>query len=88
MCVCDRYIEASPDWAKQLEADLPAGKTTVTFMAHSPLSHETATCSFNVEVIGESPALSSIFLLLLRLLLSLAVLPFLFFLHLNPVIFM
>ncbi|KAK4321167.1 hypothetical protein Pmani_008010 [Petrolisthes manimaculis] len=48
-----RYVEASPDWAKQLEADLPAGKTTVTFMAHSPLSHETASCSFTVEVIDE-----------------------------------
>lgn len=51
--VCSaRYVDASPDWAKQLEADLPAGKTTVTFVARSPVSDESATCSFTVEVRG------------------------------------
>ena len=47
-----RYVDASPEWAKQLEADLPAGKTTVTFVARSPVSEESAMCSFTVEVLG------------------------------------
>ncbi|KAG0710000.1 Sushi, von Willebrand factor type A, EGF and pentraxin domain-containing protein 1 [Chionoecetes opilio] len=45
-----RYVDAAPEWAKQLEADLPAGKTSVSFVARSPVSEETATCSFTVEV--------------------------------------
>lgn len=53
-----RYVDASPDWAKQLEADLPAGKTTVTFVARSPVSDESATCSFIVEVRGGWPGLA------------------------------
>lgn len=52
-----RYVDASPEWAKQLEADLPSGKTTVTFMARSPLTDDSATCSFTVEVVGKSPLL-------------------------------
>lgn len=47
-----RYVDATPEWAKQLEADLPSGKTTVTFVARSPVSDESATCSFTVEVVG------------------------------------
>lgn len=47
-----RYVDASPEWAKELEADLPSGKTTVTFVARSPLSDESASCSFTVEVVG------------------------------------
>ncbi|KAK8739357.1 hypothetical protein OTU49_003594 [Cherax quadricarinatus] len=48
-----RYVDATPDWAKQLEADLPSGKTTVTFVARSPVSEESAACSFTVEVVDK-----------------------------------
>ncbi|XP_068220454.1 LOW QUALITY PROTEIN: uncharacterized protein [Palaemon carinicauda] len=48
-----RYVEANPGWAKQLEADLPSGKTTVTFVARSPVSDESASCTFIVEVVDK-----------------------------------
>lgn len=68
-CVTDesvsgRYVDAAPDWAKQLEADLPAGKTTVTFVARSPLSDDSAACSFTVEVRGGCLLVLSLFICL------------------------
>ncbi|CAL4097960.1 unnamed protein product, partial [Meganyctiphanes norvegica] len=45
-----RYVDSSPEWAKQLETDLPSGKTTITFVARSPVSEDQAQCSFIVEV--------------------------------------
>ncbi|CAG7721937.1 unnamed protein product [Allacma fusca] len=45
-----RYVEADPPWAKNLEWDVPAGITQVHFTARSPLSNDTATCSFKIHV--------------------------------------
>lgn len=48
-----RYVDASPPWAKQLQADLPAGTTVVTFTAWSPVSNYTSTCRIVIRVRGE-----------------------------------
>ncbi|XP_029163192.1 fibrillin-1-like isoform X1 [Nylanderia fulva] len=45
-----RYVHASPPWAKQLQADLPAGTTVVTFTAWSPVSNYTSTCRIVIRV--------------------------------------
>ncbi|KYM93760.1 Fibrillin-3 [Cyphomyrmex costatus] len=44
------YVHASPPWAKQLQADLPAGTTVVTFTAWSPVSNYTSTCRIVIRV--------------------------------------
>ena len=44
------YVRATPEWAKRLEAELPLGKTLVTFQALSPVSDESASCSFTIHV--------------------------------------
>jgi len=51
-----RYVHASPPWAKQLQADLPAGTTVVTFTAWSPVSNYTSTCRIVIRVRGKSSA--------------------------------
>ncbi|XP_033229535.1 fibrillin-1-like [Belonocnema kinseyi] len=45
-----RYVDASPAWGKQLQADLPAGITMVTFTAWSPTSNYTNTCRLMIRV--------------------------------------
>ncbi|EZA47230.1 Fibrillin-2 [Ooceraea biroi] len=45
-----RYVNASPPWAKQLEANLPVGTTVVTFTAWSPISNYTSTCRIVIRV--------------------------------------
>ena len=44
------FVKATPDWAKKLEAELGLGKTLVTFEAMSPISEESASCSFTIHV--------------------------------------
>lgn len=51
---CCRYVEADPTWAKNLEWEVPAGYTQVTFTARSPISNDTATCRFKIHVIGKN----------------------------------
>ena len=44
-------VRSEPSWAaKDLEAELELGKTTITFFATSPFSKESASCSFTVHV--------------------------------------
>lgn len=50
-----RYVDADPPWAKTLEGHAPPGKTQITFIARSPLSNETASCSFTIYVVGTRP---------------------------------
>ncbi|XP_035701322.1 uncharacterized protein LOC118433481 [Folsomia candida] len=51
-----RYVEADPTWAKNLEWEVPAGYTQVTFTARSPVSNDTAACRFKIHVIDlEAP---------------------------------
>lgn len=55
-----RYVDASPSWAKQLQADLPAGTTVVTFTAWSPVSNYTSTCRIVIRVRDtENPKVST-----------------------------
>ncbi|KAK2588211.1 hypothetical protein KPH14_004248 [Odynerus spinipes] len=55
-----RYVDASPTWAKQLQADLPAGTTVVTFTAWSPVSNYTSTCRIVIRVRDtENPKVST-----------------------------
>lgn len=47
------YYNAFPmsqAWAKKLEGELALGKTLVTFQALSPISDESASCSFTIHV--------------------------------------
>lgn len=44
------FVKATPDWAKQLEAEMGLGKTLVTFQAMSPISEDSASCSFTIHV--------------------------------------
>nr|CAD7446655.1 unnamed protein product [Timema bartmani] len=54
-----RYIESIPTWGKQLEADLGPGRTDVKFIAHSPVSNITTTCTVIIYVRdAESPRVS------------------------------
>lgn len=46
-------MDSTPEWGKELETELAAGKTTVSFVARSPVSQDTAQCDFAVEVVGE-----------------------------------
>lgn len=55
-----RYVHASPPWAKQLQADLPAGTTVVTFTAWSPVSNYTSTCRIVIRVRGKSSGIREI----------------------------
>lgn len=43
-------VRATPDWAKDLEATLPLGKTLVTFQAMSPVTNEATSCSFTIHI--------------------------------------
>nr|CAD7456482.1 unnamed protein product [Timema tahoe] len=54
-----RYIESIPTWGKQLEADLGPGRTDVKFIARSPVSNITTTCTVIIHVRdAESPKVS------------------------------
>eukprot|EP00095_Tigriopus_kingsejongensis_P010187 maker-scaffold105_size367834-snap-gene-2.37 protein:Tk10187 transcript:maker-scaffold105_size367834-snap-gene-2.37-mRNA-1 annotation:"hypothetical protein DAPPUDRAFT_303147" len=44
------FVKSTPDWAKNLEGQLPLGKTLITFQALSPVTDESTSCSFTVHV--------------------------------------
>ena len=44
------FLFSDPAWAKKLEGELSLGKTLVTFQAMSPISDESASCSFAIHV--------------------------------------
>ncbi len=44
------FLLSDPAWAKKLEGELSLGKTLVTFQAMSPISDESASCSFAIHV--------------------------------------
>ncbi|XP_059084978.1 fibrillin-2-like [Tigriopus californicus] len=44
------FVKATPKWAKSLEGQLGLGKTLITFQALSPITEESASCSFTVYV--------------------------------------
>ncbi|CAB0028968.1 unnamed protein product [Trichogramma brassicae] len=46
----NRYVEADPAWGKQLQADLSAGDTIVTFTARTPVSNNTASCRLMIRI--------------------------------------
>jgi len=50
-----RYVSAEPGWAKQLEGEMVLGKHTVTFLATSPVSNQTASCKLNIHVKDTEP---------------------------------
>jgi len=47
-----RFVEADPPWAKNLEWKVSSGITQVVFTARSPVSNDTATCTFKIHVVG------------------------------------
>jgi hypothetical protein len=47
-----KYVDSSPAWGKNLEAQIPAGVTTVTFRARSPTSNLNDICRVVITVKG------------------------------------
>ncbi|XP_055612398.1 fibrillin-1 [Uranotaenia lowii] len=48
-------VDAHPAWGKQLEAELPAGETTVTFRARSPNSNMNDVCRVLIRIKERRP---------------------------------
>ena len=45
-----RYVSAEPAWAKQLEGEMMLGKHTLTFLASSPVTNQTASCQMQIHI--------------------------------------
>ncbi|XP_038117535.1 multiple epidermal growth factor-like domains protein 6 isoform X3 [Culex quinquefasciatus] len=50
-----RFVDAHPAWGKQLEAELPAGETAVTFRARSPNSPTNDVCRVLIKIRERRP---------------------------------
>ncbi|XP_055629527.1 fibrillin-2-like isoform X2 [Toxorhynchites rutilus septentrionalis] len=50
-----KYVDAHPAWGKQLEAELPAGETSVTFRARSPNSNMNDICRVLIRIRERKP---------------------------------
>ena len=50
-----RYVDAEPNWAKQLEGEMTRGKHVITFRARSPVSSQTSSCQMIVHVRDTEP---------------------------------
>ncbi|OXU29673.1 hypothetical protein TSAR_007144 [Trichomalopsis sarcophagae] len=48
-----RYVDASPAWGKQLQADLPPGLTMLTFTAWSSATNYTNACRMMIRIRGK-----------------------------------
>lgn len=47
-----QFVDAHPAWGKQLEAELPAGETSMTFRARSPNSPMSDVCQVMIKIKG------------------------------------
>lgn len=54
LLLCDSNVEAEPNWAKQLRAELGPSRMVISFRARNPVTEYTAICSFVLEVRGET----------------------------------
>ncbi|KFB47089.1 AGAP005714-PA-like protein [Anopheles sinensis] len=50
-----QYVDSHPPWGKQLEVELPAGETTVTFRARSPTSNVNDVCRVVIRIRERKP---------------------------------
>uniref|UniRef100_A0A182JP89 Uncharacterized protein n=1 Tax=Anopheles christyi TaxID=43041 RepID=A0A182JP89_9DIPT len=50
-----KYVDSHPPWGKQLEVELPAGETVVTFRARSPTSNVNDVCRVVIKIRERKP---------------------------------
>uniref|UniRef100_A0A182LZB6 Uncharacterized protein n=1 Tax=Anopheles culicifacies TaxID=139723 RepID=A0A182LZB6_9DIPT len=50
-----KYVDSHPPWGKQLEVELPAGETIVTFRARSPTSSVNDVCRVVIKIRERKP---------------------------------